>query len=141
MGHSPSNDDLIFLQRVEACRIAAADFDHRAHLRLAYIYLADDTADSAYTKMREALSRLLEYLGADPSIYHDTLTRAWLLAVRHFMEKTRTCTSAEDFIAQNPQMLDASIMMTHYSPEQLHCDAARRQFLEPDLQPIPRYDN
>ncbi len=36
-------------------------------------------------------------------------------------------------------MLDAKIMMTHYSAEVLFSDEARAEFVEPDLEPIPRH--
>ena len=44
------------------------------------------------------------------------------------------------FIEQNPEMLDSKIMMTHYSAETLFSDEVRVKFVEPDLDPIPRYD-
>lgn len=62
------------------------------------------------------------------------------MAVRHFMEATSSSESAESFIEQNPRMLDAKIMMTHYSAEVIFSDEARAIFVEPNLEPIPRYD-
>ncbi len=89
--------------------------------------------------MREALLAFLEHNGVDPSKYHDTMTRAWTLAVRHFMEATSSQDSADWFIEHNPKMLDSKIMMTHYSAQVLFSDEARAGFVEPDLDPIPRH--
>ena len=61
--------------------------------------------------------------------------------MRHFMEITAQSISAESFIDTNPKMLDSKIMMTHYSAEVLFSDEARASFVEPDLEPIPRYDD
>jgi hypothetical protein len=36
-------------------------------------------------------------------------------------------------------LLDSRIMLTHYSTELLFSDKARAKFVEPDLDPIPRY--
>jgi hypothetical protein len=56
------------------------------------------------------------------------------------MEKTPSAESADDFIEKNPRMLDSKIMLTHYSAEVLFSDEARAKFVEPNLEPIPRYD-
>ncbi len=90
--------------------------------------------------MREALQRFLEYNDVDVSKYHETITRAWILAVRHFMGTTSSTESSDAFIEQNPEILDGKIMMTHYSAEVLFSNEARAKFVEPDLDPIPRYN-
>ena len=51
------------------------------------------------------------------SKYHETLTRAWVLAVDHFMHRSPSRQSADDFIDRNPMLLDSKIMLTHYSAE------------------------
>ena len=135
-----SPEDHEFRVLFESCQFPPAEFHHRAHLRLAYVYLADNDTESAYQLMRDALQRFLTHHGIDLSKYHDTMTRAWILAVRHFMAATPDAASADDFIAQHPEMLDANIMMTHYSAELLFSDEARAKFVEPDLDPIPRYN-
>ena len=63
--------------------------------------------------------------GIDPTKYHETLTKAWILAVHHFMNKSESCNSAEELITKNPEMLDTKIMMTHYSAEVLFSEEAR----------------
>lgn len=139
MSHRTSQDDVRFKEAFEACAFPAADFDHRAHLRLAYVYLTELDDESAHERMRGALLALLDSLGVDRAKYHETMTRAWILAVRHFMKKTAGSRSADAFIDANPMMLDSKIMMTHYSTELLFSDEARAEFVEPDLDPIPRY--
>jgi len=139
MSHHASQEDVIFTNRVESCQFPVADFDHRAHLRLAYVYLSEDDVDTAVEKMRDALVRLLTANEIEPAAkYHETLTKAWILAVHHFMSLTNGSASADEFIDKNPEMLDASIMLTHYSAEALFSDEARKSFVQPDLDPIPR---
>ena len=89
--------------------------------------------------MQNALLAFLQCHGIDVSKYHETMTRAWIMAVRHFMEISPDCDSSEAFIERNPRMLDSKIMMTHYSASVLFSDEARARFVEPDLSPIPRY--
>lgn len=139
MSHRPSSADLDFKTDFEACRVAAAAFDHRAHLRLAYIYLCEADDEHAYRLMRSSIQTFLAHHGVDAAKYHETLTRAWLLAVRHFMMTTPPADSADAFIAAGPKMLDSAIMFTHYSGARLFSEAARRRFLGPDLSAIPIY--
>jgi hypothetical protein len=139
MNHQLSQQDLVFHTQFESCEFPVTDFDHRAHLRLAYVYLVEHDDDTAYQLMRESLQCFLRHAGVDISKYHETITRAWILAVRHFMKSTPQCLSADLFIDRNPDMLDTKIMLTHYSAETLFSDRARQQFVEPNLDPIPRY--
>lgn len=140
MAHLLSADDRAFCAQVESFEFQPAAFNHRAHLRLAYVYLTEHPTEQAYEFMRDTLRGFLTHHGVDLSKYHETMTRAWILAVRHFMEATSSAQSADDFIEQHPEMLDSKIMMTHYSAEVLFSDEARATFVEPNLEPIPRYD-
>ena len=135
--HALSASDLDFRSEFERCAIAPADFNHAAHVRLAYCYLVDGDVESAVGRMRRALLTFIGHNGIPPSKYHETMTRAWILAVRHFMSRG-PATSAADFISRNPRLLDTKIMLTHYSAEVLFSDGARTGFVEPNLDPIPR---
>jgi hypothetical protein len=140
MTHELSPDDLHFRAEFEACRLSPSDFDHRAHIRLAYVYLVGKDDETAQELVRSALTAFLRHHGLDLSKYHETMTKAWLLAVRHFMENSPACESAQAFIEHTPTLLDAGIMMTHYSAGLLFSDEARAAFVEPDLDPIPRHE-
>ena len=140
MRHLISTEDRNFQAEFESCKFPPAQFNHRAHLRLAYVYLAENDTETACQLMRQALQNFLEHNHIDISKYHETMTRAWMMAVRHFMEATSNAESADSFIEQNPIMLDSKIMLTHYSAELIFSDEARAKFVEPDLDPIPRYD-
>ena len=90
--------------------------------------------------MELGLQRLLAHLGAPASKYHQTLTQAWLLAVHHFMHRTGPTRDFDEFVeAGGGRLLDKDIMGTHYSQDLLWSEQARRQFVEPDLQQIPRH--
>ena len=109
-------------------------------MRLAYVYLVEGGSTDAITAIRDTLTSLLLHAGIEPSAkYHETLTEAWILAVQHFMNKKQDSDSADEFIEQHPEVLDSKIMMTHYSAEVLFSEEARSKFVEPNLEPIPRY--
>lgn len=137
MKHAVSRDDRTFRRSFEALEVPAEDFDHRAHVRLAYIYLCEMQADAAHKAMKEALLGFLDHVGAERSKYHETITLAWIKAVKYFMSTTPECRSADEFIGHNPELLDTRIMLTHYSAKVLFSDEARARFVEPDIDPIP----
>ena len=139
MKHQLSPDDQAFRSAFETGEFPPAEFNHRAHVRLAYVYLAERGEEEARQLMQRALLAFLRHHGVDVSKYHETMTRAWILAVRHFMELSSGSTSSDGFIADNPRLLDSKIMMTHYSAEVLFSDDARAKFVEPNISPIPRY--
>ena len=139
MSHRSWTEDQAFRVEFESGTFPPAGFNHRAPLRMGYVYLAEPDSETDYQLVREAKHNFLEHNAIDPVKYHDTMTRAWILAVRHFMDKTLASDSADSFIEQNPEMLDSKIMMTHYSAEVLFSDEARAQFVDPDLDPIPQH--
>lgn len=139
MKYTISKDDLKFKLQVESCKFPVSDFNHQAHLRLAYVYLSQHSADISVRLMRETLVRFLHYNGVDPAKYHETLTKAWILAVHHFMQAAKNLSSADEFIDANKQMLNRDIMLTHYSSDYLYSDEAKATFVQPNLDPIPRY--
>ena len=113
--HELSDADREFRRAFEAGAFAPADFSHRQHVRLAYVYLVDCDVNLALDRMRAALVCFLSHHGIPATKYHETLTRAWILAVHHFMHRTPEASSADDFIDRNPMLLDSKIMLTHYS--------------------------
>jgi len=137
--HELSKGDREFRAAFEAGALAPAAFSHRAHLRLAYVYLAEGNVEHSVERMRAALLAFLRHHAIAATKYHETLTRAWLLGVNHFMHRIAQSSSADDFIDRNPLLLDPKIMLTHYSAELLFSDQARASFVEPNLDPIPRY--
>ncbi|HEU4799930.1 MAG TPA: hypothetical protein VFS94_04805 [Gemmatimonadales bacterium] len=139
--HQLSAADRQFREDFEAGHIAPDAFNHRAHVRLAYVLLAEHDVDAAISLMRNALQSFIAHHGIPPSRYHETLTRAWILAMRHFMADAVDAESADHFIARNPRLLDAKIMLSHYSAEVLFGPEARAGFVEPDLGEIPRHES
>ena len=137
--HGLSDSDREFRAAFEAGAFAPADFSHRAHVRLAYVYLTDWNVEIALERFRAALVTFLSHHDIPASKYHETLTRAWVLAVDHFMHRSPGASCADEFIERNAVLLDSKIMLTHYSAGLLFSDAARADFVEPDLDPIPRH--
>jgi hypothetical protein len=122
--HAVSDEDRSFRAAFEACAVAPASFNHEAHLRLAYVYLVEYGSSQAHERMRHSLLAFLAYHGVPPEKYHETLTKAWILAVRHFMDKAASSSFAE-FAANSQPILNSKAMLTHYTAERLFSQEAR----------------
>jgi hypothetical protein len=135
--HSRSEADRAFRESFEACAIQPAAFTHEAHLRLAYVYLVECGASEAHQRMRQSLLAFLAHHGVPREKYHETLTKAWVLAISHFMDRAPSESFAE-FAANSRPLLNSKAMLTHYTPEKLFSPEARAGFVAPDLAAIPQ---
>ncbi len=135
--HATSAGDRAFKAAFEAGDIAPAAFNHEAHLRLAYVYLVESGPELASQRTRRSLLAFLAQHEIPRAKFHETLTRAWVLAVSHFMGRADSCSFAEFAVSSQP-LLDSKVMLKHYSAEALFSPAARAAFLEPDLAAIPQ---
>ena len=135
--HAISQGDQDFRAAFESCAIAPAQFNHEAHLRLAYVYLVENDLPAAQEKMRLALLTFLVAHGIPTEKFHETLTRAWVLAVRHFMSRSPSLCFSE-FAANSQPLFDSKVMLTHYSADVLFSPDARASYVEPDLAEIPQ---
>ena len=72
MPHQISVDDAAFRDAFIAGSIAPAQFHHREHLRLAYIFQVEYGA-RAGVELRRALQDFLQQHGIDRAKYHETL--------------------------------------------------------------------
>lgn len=137
MQYGADHDDVSFRQAFEAGEVAPADFNHAAHVRLAYVYLCESPVEESVERMKVALLSFLRHNGISDTKYHETLTRAWVMAVDHFMTRSTGAASATAFMDANPELLDSKIMLTHYSAQVLFSAEARAAFVPPDIQSIP----
>lgn len=115
MTHALSSEDRHFRADFEAGTLPPGDLDLRAHVRLAYVYLVDNSTATALALLRLALQDFLSHNGIELSRHHETMSRAWILAVREFVDKSSPASSADEFTDANPDLLDAEFMMSNYS--------------------------
>jgi len=113
-------------------------FGHREHLELAWTYLDRYEIETANTAMAAAIRHVAELHGA-PDRYHDTITLSWvhLVAVHR---RHGDHGSFDEFIAENPGLLDRQLLAGHYSPELLASEGARIRWTEPNLRALPCAD-
>lgn len=130
-------DDSSFLAAFLDGSLPAANFDHRGHVRAAWLLLQRHPLETAATLCCEGIARLADRFGA-PGKYHRTLTEALL----RLMAGCGACDGALSWPAfqeTNPLLMaDARrLLARHYSEQRLSDPAAREHFLAPDLLPLP----
>ncbi|MDH4108661.1 MAG: hypothetical protein OEW35_10100 [Gammaproteobacteria bacterium] len=125
----------VALEDFESGRVDPADFDHAAHVYVAWRLLGEVPIVSAIERYTAALRRLTARLGM-PGKYHETITWFFLFLIA---ERRQACSSGawDEFVAANPDLLqDAGLLLAgYYTPDRLCSDAARASFLLPDRVP------
>jgi hypothetical protein len=129
-----ADDD--FIARFEDCTLPNAEFHHRDHVRLAWLYLRREPVLGALTRFTEGLKRFAHANGHD-GLYHETITWAYLFLVHQRIATGPADESFESFTARNPDLLTwrPSILAGYYRDETLASELARKLFVFPDLQP------
>lgn len=110
-------------------------FTHREHLELTWTYLGRHQFEDACRAVAGAIRHVARLHGA-PDRYHETITRAWVLLVA-LHRSWRPGRSFDEFIAENPRLLDRTMLNAHYSRGRLMSNEARAAWTEPDLRPFP----
>jgi hypothetical protein len=70
--------------------------------------------------------------------YHETLTRAWMQLVHLTLVEYGPAETADRFCDQHPQLMEKKNLRLFYSQERMLSPQAKREFVEPDLTPLPR---
>ena len=120
--YNPSMNDAAFLAALESGTLPGELMNHAAHLRLALLFRGQPE------KAREVLLKFVQRVGAQVK-YNETLTWFWLRAVNAHEGDLAA-------LLRTP-LADANLPMRHWSPGLLWSDAARAQWVEPDLRPLP----
>jgi hypothetical protein len=126
-------NDRDFVAAVESCAVAAAEFRHADHVRLAWLYLNDHPLIEAIARYSTALRRLAAFYGV-PDKYHETITWAYLVLIHERMRRDDAPHQWEAFRAANSDLFSRkpSVLERYYAPQTLKTDVARRIFVLPD---------
>jgi hypothetical protein len=125
-------DDRAFIAALEACTLPSEAFDHRAHVRLAWLYLSEQPLLEALPRFIASLKRYAGSLGASGK-YHETITYAFIFLIHQRMkERMAECRAAtfDEFAAANPDLF-GPILEKYYEPETLASPLARTVFVLP----------
>ena len=127
--------DEAFARAFENGSVTPADFNHVAHVRVAWVYLRETASiDEALPRMRDAIRRFAAAAGAAQK-YHETITVLWM---RLLADVKAGGASGElaDVLRAHPALADKELPLQYYSRERLFSDEARAAWVEPDRQPL-----
>jgi hypothetical protein len=122
-----------FVASFENCTLANACFHHADHVRMAFLYLCRHPPLEALQRFSASLLRFATANGR-PTLYHETITWAFLLLIRERMARTGSHQTWTEFAAGNGDLLDwkDNILKKYYRGETLSSELARSTFLLPD---------
>ena len=125
-----------FLRAFEDTTLPDDAFPHRAHIRMAWLYLRRDGPEAAAGPITEGIRRFATAKGA-PGMYHHTMTLVWLRLVAAALRRTPDVASFDAFWAAHPDLAEKRQPQRFYSEGALWSPAARTGWVEPDLRPLP----
>jgi len=115
----------------EAGDVLPAAFGHRAHLRVAWVYLREaPSVEAAVDHMRSAIRRVAAAAGASQK-YHETITVLWMRLPADVRSQSASGELA-DALHAYPELADKDLPLRFYTPERLFGDEARAGWVEPD---------
>lgn len=129
--------DEAFARAFEAGSITPTQFDHIAHVRVAWVYVQETASlDEALSRMRDGIRRFAAAAGVAQK-YHETITVLWM---RLLAEVRAAGASGElsDVLRAHPALADKDRPFQYYSRELLLSDAARAAWVDPDLRVLGR---
>jgi hypothetical protein len=121
-------NDRDFVAALESCSLPSEQFDHRAHVRLAWLYLTDQPLLEALPRFITSLKRYAGSLGASGK-YHETITYAFVFLIHERMMGS-AATTFEEFAAANEDLF-GPILQSYYPKETLASPLARETFILP----------
>jgi hypothetical protein len=129
-------DDDAFLAAFEGGTLPKEAFHHRDHVRVAWLCLRRDGPEAGAARFIAAIRSFAERHGLS-SLYHETITRAWIRLVGAALHESPDADGFDAFLERHPGLANKQGLGAFYSPERLASEAARRDFLEPDRAPLP----
>jgi len=133
-------DDNDFIRQFEACSFPFDQWHHRAHVKLAYLYLIQHGFEMAVTKLRNGIRayNAANNVPDEPTRgYHETVTQFWLRIVEATVQQYGQLPTADEFFDFHPQLSQKKNHRLFYSPGLFMSPAAKREFVEPDLTALP----
>jgi hypothetical protein len=124
---------LALVDRLERCLLKKEEFHHRDHLTVAVVYLYASDLETAMDRMRGSLKHFAAHHGVT-GLYHETLTRFWLLQVDQRLDRSECLSRSARAIHE--QLSDKNLAFEYYSRERIDSKGARETWLKPDLKEL-----
>ncbi len=147
--------DETFLAQFEACTLPYVHWTHRAHLRVAWLYVTRCGLAGAIPKVTagiRAYNRSQGIVDTPTGGYHETMTVAWLHVVAAMLAEygptgavypdsppllAPDAPPSLEFLEAQPQLREKKLLRLYYSRARFGSPAAKYTFVPPDLAPLP----
>jgi hypothetical protein len=132
-------NDAEHLRRFEDHSLPKGQWTHRAHLKVAYLYLLRFPYPEALDRLRTGIQT---YNAAQGIIntptggYHETMTQVWLQLVHTTLRQFGPADTADAFFDAHPQLSDKHTPLLFYSRDRIMSPEAKRSFVAPDISPL-----
>ena len=127
--------DEAFARAFENGFVTPEEFDHLAHVRVAWVYLRETASlEAALSRMRDGIRRFAASAGASQK-YHETITVLWMRILAD-VKAGGASGDLADVLRAHPELADKELPLRYYSRERLFSDEARAAWVEPDRQPL-----
>jgi len=137
-------DDCEFLRSFEDLSLPFAQWTHRAHVKVGFLYLRAHSFDEALERMRrgiKAYNAANKVVESATSGYNETTTHAFLHLIAATMAaygEAMPTPTADAFCDMHPQLMSRSVLRLFYSPQRRMDARAKTEFVEPDLAALPQ---
>jgi len=114
---------------------------HQAHLILGLFYTTSNDLETSIELMREGVKNYNVAVGGentDTAGYHESITVFFMYALRAFHDQFKSDTPFVKLVKlfEESRLVDQEFMLQFYSKHLLFSVQARREWVEPDLQPL-----
>jgi hypothetical protein len=136
-----------FLTAFETLTLPFDQWTHRAHVKLGYCYLTANSFENALEKFRtgvKAYNRRHNVPETPTTGYNETTTHAFLHLIAATIQAygpVFPTPDADAFCETHPQLMTKHALRLFYSPRQRMHPRAKTQFVEPDLAPLPHFQD
>lgn len=125
------------VQSLEDLSLAPHAFNHHAHMTVALWYLSHHPYAEAVQHTRTAIQRYAAHHG-HTTLYNETITLFWLTLLRHVLDVAPPQTPLPHLVYHALRRFGSMrYAYCHYSRDRLFSEDACRQWIVPDLLPLP----
>lgn len=129
------------LRRFEDRSLPLDQWSHRAHLKVAYLYLIQFSLAETLERLRTGIQAYNAAHGIQDTPtggYHETMTQVWLQLVYTTLRQFGPADTADAFFEAQTQLRDKRTPLLFYSRELIMSPEAKRSFVAPDLAALPQ---
>jgi hypothetical protein len=121
--------------RFESCELPPDEVSHRTHVAMSAWCFLKLPEQQAAARIYDGLQRYVKWHHID--IYNETITWFWIKLIGKAVASLDAARPAFAIVNDVTTRLgDSRMIFAYYTRERLQTDEARRQWIEPDLQPL-----